>query len=356
MKRPPVRAGVGKPPTRSSGAPKNSDSATSAAPKSLRDTGKILASVTDISKKREAKGAKPSTGDVSRGEPWRQSNNKSLRNSISRTTARSSSKPSKIRGIAGSTAPKAIASGRKLFERLSPEAARFRAHSRRRRAILLSVISSFTALIVLMLAAMYTPMLAVETIRITGTDRLKVSELQAALKSQLGTPLPMVNSDKIAEELKPFALIESYAITSRPPHSLVIRITERSPIALVAVGGTNYLYDPAGVRIGKVSSSDEYPTISINGDPATSAEYALAIDVLLALPASLLPRVYSIDAKTKDNVTMQLRGNAGQRIVWGDSSKSALKSKVLAALIRNYKKSDRVTFDVSSPTAPVVRY
>jgi cell division protein FtsQ len=136
----------------------------------------------------------------------------------------------------------------------------------------------------------------------------------------------------------------------------VIRITERSPIAEVAVGGTSYLYDPAGVRIGQTKGSDSYPQISINGDPANSAEYALAIDVLLALPASLLPRVYSIDAKTKDNVTMELRGNAGQRIVWGDASRSALKSKVLAALIRNYKKSDRVTFDVSSPTAPVVRY
>ena len=343
MKRPPVRAGVGKPPTPSSGASKKGDAkpaspSTSAkpAPKpaSQRDSGKILASVTDLTKLREARASKSQAKSTQQFNP-----RKARKNSV-----------------AGAAASNAIASGRRIFERLSPEAARFRAYSRRRRAILLSVISSFTALVLLMLASMYTPMLAVETIRITGTERLKVAELQAALKSQLGTPLPMVSSDKIAEELKPFALIESYAITSRPPHSLVIRITERSPIAVVAVGGTEYLYDPAGVKIGKASSSDEYPTININGDPASSAEYALAIDVLLALPASLLPRVYSIDAKTKDNVTMELRGNAGQRIVWGDSSRSALKSKVLAALIRNYKKSDRVTFDVSSPTAPVVRY
>jgi cell division protein FtsQ len=343
MKRPPVRAGVGKPPTPSSGASKKSDAkpaspSTSAKPAqkpaSQRDSGKILASVTDLTKLREAKASK----------------------SPAKSTQQFNPRKARKNSVAGAAASNAMASGRRIFERLSPEAARFRAYSRRRRAILLSVISSFTALVILMLASMYTPMLAVETIRITGTERLKVAELQAALKSQLGTPLPMVSSEKIAEELKPFALIESYSITSRPPHSLVIRITERSPIAVVAVGGTEYLYDPAGVKIGKASSSDEYPTININGDPASSAEYALAIDVLLALPASLLPRVYSIDAKTKDNVTMELRGNAGQRIVWGDSSRSALKSKVLAALIRNYKKSDRVTFDVSSPTAPVVRY
>jgi cell division protein FtsQ len=361
MKRPPVRAGVGKPPTPGSGASKKSDAkpaspSTSAkpAPKpaSQRDSGKILASVTDLTKLREARAAK-STAKPARAEKAGR-NDKPTRQT--KSTKQINPRKARKNSVAGAAASNAIASGRRIFERLSPEAARFRAYSRRRRAILLSVISSFTALVLLMLASMYTPMLAVETIRITGTDRLKVAELQAALKSQLGTPLPMVSSDKIAEELKPFALIESYSITSRPPHSLVIRITERSPIAIVSVGGTEYLYDPAGVKIGKASSSDEYPTININGDPASSAEYALAIDVLLALPASLLPRVYSIDAKTKDNVTMELRGNAGQRIVWGDSSRSALKSKVLAALIRNYKKSDRVTFDVSSPTAPVVRY
>ena len=207
-----------------------------------------------------------------------------------------------------------------------------------------------------MLASMFTPMLAVETIKVAGLDRLKPAQVQAALKSQLGTPLPMVRSEVIGDKLKGFPLIESFSVRSQPPHTLVVNIIERTPICIVTVNGSAYLYDPAGVRIGPASGSDSYPQLAINGDPASSREYQLAIEVLLALPASLLPRVYSIDAKSKDNVSMQLRGNAGQAIVWGDASNSVLKSKVLAALIRNHKKSDRVTFDVSSPNAPVVRY
>ena len=82
----------------------------------------------------------------------------------------------------------------------------------------------------------------------------------------------------------------------------------------------------------------------------------MAIDVLLDLPANLLERVAVIDAKTKDDVRLQLRGYSAQLIVWGDSSQSTLKSKVLAALIKNQKQTDRVTYDVSSPSAPVVRY
>lgn len=324
MKRPQTRAGVGKP-TSGSGARGGADNkaqpstpkAQPAASKAQRDTGKILASVTELAK---------------------------VRNSKQSVTKQ----PTRTKASSGNS--------RKLFERLSPEAARFRSYSRQRRAILISIVGSFTALLLLMLASMFTPMLAVETIRVTGLDRLKPAQIQQALKGQLGVALPMVRSESVGEDLKSFALIESYAITARPPHTLIVRITERSPICIVEVGGKAYLYDPAGVRIDSASSSDKYPLLAINGNPANSAEYRLAIDVLLALPASLLPRVYAIDAKTKDNVTMQLRGNAGQAIVWGDASNSALKSKVLAALLRNYKKGDRVTFDVSSPNAPVVRY
>lgn len=265
-------------------------------------------------------------------------------------------KPAKSAKPTKTARSQASAPRRKVFERLSPEAARFRAYSRRRRAILGSIVGAFLALILLMLASMYTPMLAVEQIRVVGLSRLKVSQIQGALKGQLGVPLPMVQSGKIGDALKPYPLIESFAVTSRPPHTLVIRITERTPICIVNVGNTNYLFDPAGVKVGVAGSGDAYPALAINGDPSSSPQYKLAMDVLLALPASLLPRVDSIDAKTKDNVTMQLRGNAGQKIVWGDASNSALKSKVLAALLRNYKKSERVTFDVSSPTAPVVRY
>ncbi|MEN9287582.1 MAG: hypothetical protein RLZ88_252 [Actinomycetota bacterium] len=336
MKRPQTKAGVGKP-TSGSGARGGDDHKPAPAPvKAMRETGKILASVTDLAKVR---GSKQS--------PAKQSAPVAAvkRGAVKRVIP---AKPSRVKGAPGNS--------RKLFERLSPEAARFRSYSRQRRAVLISIVGSFTALLLLMLASMFTPMLAVESIRVTGLDRLKPAAIQAALKGQMGKPLPMIQAESVGEDLKSFALIESYAITARPPHTLIVRITERSPICVVEVGGKAYLYDPAGVRIDAASGSDKYPLLAINGNPANSAEYRLAIDVLLALPATLLPRVYAIDAKTKDNVTMQLRGNAGQAIVWGDASNSALKSKVLAALLRNYKKGDRVTFDVSSPNAPVVRY
>jgi cell division protein FtsQ len=57
-----------------------------------------------------------------------------------------------------------------------------------------------------------------------------------------------------------------------------------------------------------------------------------------------------------DSITFKLRGSAGQKVVWGDTSQAELKARVLLALVKNQKKSDRVTYDVSSPKAPTVRY
>ncbi|WP_296631539.1 FtsQ-type POTRA domain-containing protein [Rhodoluna sp.] len=243
-----------------------------------------------------------------------------------------------------------------ITNRLSAEARRFTAHTRQRRIITISVVASVGTLILLVLATMFTPLLAVEKLEVTGTKRLNSKSIVNALISQMGKPLPLINSGEIQEKLKTFELVESFSLVSLPPHTLRVQIVERQPISIIYVAGTAYLYDPAGVRVGRATSSDTLPTIRISGDPKNNAQFKAAIDVLLALPASLLPRVSEIDAKTKDDVTLSLRGYAGQRIIWGDGSQSVLKSKALAALIKNQKTTDNVTFDVSSPDAPTVSY
>ena len=221
---------------------------------------------------------------------------------------------------------------------------------------MLSLLGSFVALILLVLATLVTPMLAVQDIKLTGLTKVSQKQVLAAVKSNIGKPLALVSQTQIAEELAPFKLIESFSIISELPHTLHIAISERQPIAIVDVTGAGMLFDPAGVNLGAASSSDTYPRVLIAGDPKTDTSYSEAIDVLLALPANLLARVAIIDANSKDDVRLQLRGYSSQLIVWGDASQSTLKSKVLAALIANQKITDRVTYDVSSPSAPVVRY
>ena len=172
----------------------------------------------------------------------------------------------------------------------------------------------------------------------------------------MGVSLTQIDNSKVAAQLESFSLIESVDVIASPPHTLLVNITERAPIAIVNFNGAAMLVDPAGVTIAPAVADDRYPIVDVASDPRRNSNFRAAIDVLLALPSEMYPQVASISARSKDDVTLQLRGVANQQIVWGDGSRSALKSKVLDALFKNTKRTVRLTLDVSSPEAPVVRY
>jgi cell division protein FtsQ len=234
------------------------------------------------------------------------------------------------------------------------EARRFTKESQIKKIFFRSLLGGFIALLLLVSSTLVTPILAINKITVTGTQKVPEKQIQSVLKKYIGTPLPLINSQSVANDLAKFKLIESISIISQPPHELQVRIVERTPISVVVQGGVGFLYDPSGIRLGVATGSEKLPTIIITGDPKTSKNYTQAIDVLLSLPSSLLEKVAYIQAKTRDNVTMSLRGNARQTIIWGDSTQSALKSRVLKVLL--FKTPARVpaTFDVSSPLTPSV--
>jgi cell division protein FtsQ len=191
---------------------------------------------------------------------------------------------------------------------------------------------------------------------VVGTQRLSPDEISKALSGQIGTPLPLLNQEEIAKSLAEFTLIESFAATAVPPNELQIKVSERQALCIIEFEGALWLHDPAGVRIALAGPTDLLPRILIAEEPTSSQRFRDSVDVLLALPVELLAQVEIIQANTKDDVQMSLRGSLGQRISWGDSSNAVLKSKVLQALIANNQGATGVTFDVSSPNAPVVRF
>jgi cell division protein FtsQ len=215
---------------------------------------------------------------------------------------------------------------------------------------------SLAILLIIVAVVTFSPVLAIKEIYVTGTERIKAEQISRALHGHVGTPLPLLDEKEVAKSLSGFTLIESVSAIAVPPNTLQVRVSERQGICIVTIGSERWLYDPAGVRVAKASSQDVLPEILITEEPLNSQRFRNAIEVLMALPGELLDEVEFIEAKSKDDVEMSLRSSRNQRIVWGDSSDSVLKSKVLQALMSNHKKTQSVTFDVSSPNAPVVRF
>ena len=240
---------------------------------------------------------------------------------------------------------------RKQYER--SEVRRFTSRSRRRRNLWIAAAGTIAALVTFVLVGVFSPLMALRTIEVTGTNRIPAADIAQALDGQLGTPLPLVDLAEVKRELSEFTLIRSYVTESRPPDTLVVRVIEREPVGAIASAAGFDLVDAAGVVIQ--SSADRpagYPVVTATGG-ASGAGFQSAVAVVWALPEGIRSQLDSVAAATKDDVTLTLAG--GARVVWGNAERSEYKAVVLSALIVSHPVGSVTEYDVSSPDSAVVR-
>ncbi len=213
-------------------------------------------------------------------------------------------------------------------------------------AIVLVIVGSFTAA--------YSPLFAVRDITVVGARSLDATAIEKALADQLDKPLAAVDTDAVRDDLAPFAAIETYSVEARPPHGLVVRIVERTPVGVIADGGTFTLVDAAGVTLGESRTAPAgQPVISAVGGLDGPAFRAIGA-VVRSLPADLRSRIASATATTAHDVTLTLT-ETGTRVMWGGSDQSAKKAQVLAAAMKASPPDAVKLYDISSPHAVIIQ-
>ena len=248
---------------------------------------------------------------------------------------------------------RAAARERRRFER--SEVRRFTRRARNRRLTAAAIAGVTLTMVALVFAAVFSPILALRTIRVDGTTRVDAASVMTAVESQLGTPLALIDYSRITDQLTAFPLIRSYVTEIVPPDTLLIHVVERQPVGTIVADGTFRLVDPAGIVIQE--SPDRVPgvpLIDLAGTTTDGPGFASMVEVLLSLPPSLLAQVDTISATTQDNVSLLLAG-VGQRVTWGSADNSAQKATLLAALIAATDPSQAGEFDVSAPSNGVFR-
>lgn len=228
------------------------------------------------------------------------------------------------------------------------EARRFTQGSRRRRAAWLTALGIVALLVVVLLVAVFSPILALRTIQVDGVSEIPASTVQKALAGQLGTPLALLNDGTIRSKLSHIILIRSYATEIVPPNTLVVRIVEREAIGVLPDGDNFDQVDPAGVVLRTSATTEGLPVIEIGQSGVDSAGFASAVKVLLAMPSTVLSKVSSISATTIDNVSITLDGSK-KTILWGSSAQSDLKAQVLADLLTRC--ASQPVLNVTAPLA-----
>jgi cell division protein FtsQ len=237
---------------------------------------------------------------------------------------------------------------------LRAEVRRFTARQRRRRAVWIGSAAALVVLALATLGAAYSPLFAVETITVVGVDALDEAEVAAALEDQLGAPIPLVDESAVKAALVAFPLVESYTLEARPPHELVVRIVERTPIGVIETRAGATVVDAAGVALSTAPTGPEgLPVLDIRGGVGSDA-FVAAGQVMHSLPPEIRGQVTAVSASTPDDVTLTL-GGTNTAVVWGSAEDSAAKGAVLEKIMAARPPASVRSYDVSSPNAVVVR-
>ena len=230
--------------------------------------------------------------------------------------------------------------------------------ARRRKRILLGTIGALAVLVAgILAAAVYSPVLAVQTVSVEGTKLLTTDQIRTALAPLQGKPLPQISDGDVAALLQPLVQVKEVSTQARPPSTLQVKVTERVPVALVKQGDAHQLVDADGVTLSDSADPASTPLPVIDGGGGTLPKdlYHAITGVLGALPADVLARLSNASAKSVDAVELKLVD--GQTIVWGNAGEKELKAKVLEALLKaptDPKNPVRI-YDVSVPRHPVTR-
>lgn len=244
---------------------------------------------------------------------------------------------------------------RRLLERA--EVRRFTRRSRHRRAAWITAAGIVVVLGASILVAVYSPLMALQTIEVKGTNRVDDAALRRALSGQIGTPLARLDFDEVKRDIAQFPLVESYVTEEAPPHTLVVTITERTPVVAVKSGRTFDLVDPAGIVVQSAKDRPaSMPLADIGSAKLGSPVFRTMSEVVLALPSSVRSQTKAVKASTADDVTLTLTD--GSKVVWGSPDASDAKARLLAALVKDHETRDPgsvVEYDVSAPDNGVIR-
>jgi cell division protein FtsQ len=207
----------------------------------------------------------------------------------------------------------------------------------------------FVALLAILAVAIFSPLLALRTIRIEGTSKVSSTAVQSAVSGQLGTPLALIDQGKLRSELATFTLIRSYSTSIVPPHTLVIHVVERQGIGVLKHGKMFDQIDAAGVVLARSATPAGLPVIDVRGARPGSAAFQSVVRVLLAMPASVSKLIQTVSASTMDDVSLTLTGTTNL-VVWGSADQSDLKALDLSRLLAQPTCKAQAVIDVSAPS------
>lgn len=183
-----------------------------------------------------------------------------------------------------------------------------------------------------------------QEVTITGNSRLSVEQISATAAVPIGNSLMSINPGVISQQLQTLPEIKVATVERGWPHSILITVTERTPIAVAATATGFNLIDADGLNAGTVAAPPA-GLLVISAQPDSPA-MTNAIQALAAIPAEWA--ITGLSAPTQDSVVVTL--GSGVVVTMGSGERAADKVEVAQALIEK----GYTIINVSAPDAPTV--
>ncbi len=198
----------------------------------------------------------------------------------------------------------------------------------------------------------FSSMLAVNGVRVEGTQVLQPDVVRRAAAVPLGAPLATVDLDAISARVEKIPAVKSVDVSRAWPDKVRVDVTERRAVAVVEPQQANVPgrgVDPDGVLFRHFAHAPRGLPMIRMAKGAGSDALAEAARVAGSMPTTLASKVAFIEVRTVDTILLVL--HSGRTVRWGSSDGSADKARVLAVLLRQKASF----YDVSVPGQPIIK-
>jgi cell division protein FtsQ len=189
--------------------------------------------------------------------------------------------------------------------------------------------------------------LTVKKVDVQGESFLSRQLILSTADVPTGGHLAQLDLDAIRSRVSALAPVRHVDVSREWPDGVLIRVTERTPVAVVQIGGTFHAMDADGVLFRDYPRSPVGMPRVVSSADTGGAALAEAARVIASLPHDLAARVDHVQVQGIDQISLAMR--SGATVIWGSDSQSALKAEVLVHLLAR----PAGTYDVSVPGQPV---
>jgi cell division protein FtsQ len=194
----------------------------------------------------------------------------------------------------------------------------------------------------------------VKRVEITGMDRVDQLKVYDIVLAEKDRAMPLVDVDKIRNDLIKYGWIKDVRVSRRLPDTLVVAITERKPTAIWQRGGSRSLIDEQGIVLENVSPNEVTGLPTLNGEGAN--RQSVALRELVNQAPSLKPQISG--ASWVGNRRWDLAFKTGETIALPEGEKEAAEALLNFARMDGVHRllgKDIIHFDLRDPTRAYLR-